>query len=137
MMERFTDYARSAMWRGFRRQAAAPARDVVAALASGRGVAGRLLREAGVAADELPAVAVERRALIAQAADAAHRRGVNYVGTEHLLLAVAGMPGSGLAERGASAERLGELLSAAEAEWRARPGVVRRAVAWLRSAVRG
>jgi hypothetical protein len=135
MMERFTDYARSAVWRGFRRRDAAPERDVVAALASGRGVAGRLLREVGVAAGDLPATAIGRQALIAQAVEAARQRGVNYVGTEHLLLAAAALPGSGLAERGASAGRLGELLSVVEAEWESRPGVLGRVAAWCRSAL--
>ena len=136
-MERFTDNARAVVRAGFRRQPATTERALVTALAArGPGVAVRLLHGLGVTADTLPADAavIECRALVSRAEEVARRRGVNYVGTEHLLLALAGLPGSTLAACGASADRLGEALSTAEAERRrAHPPLAHRIGAWCRS----
>lgn len=135
MMERFTDHARAAVRVGFRHQPNAPEQDVIAALA-GRGVAARLLHDIGFTADRLPAAtaAVACRGLVGQAVQVARQRGAPYVGTEHLLLALAGLPGSALA---AHADRLGELLSAAEGQCRrARPPLARRVGGWCRSVLR-
>jgi hypothetical protein len=138
MMKRFTDNARAAVRSAFGRQSMAPEGEVVAALA-GRGLATRLLRDAGLGADDLPAggARVDRSALVTGAVEAARRRGASHVGTEHLLLAVAARPESALAALGGSAGRLGELLSAAEAEWRrSHPPAARRVGAWCRSVLR-
>src|SRR5687767_8290096 len=100
MMERFTDHARAAVRAGFRLQPATTERALITALIEcRRGMAVRLLHDVRVAADTLPAVTavIECRALVSQAEDVARRRGVNYVGTEHLLLALASLPGSALA----------------------------------------
>src|SRR5688572_11986853 len=109
MFGRFTDNARSALRAAFRRRSSAPERDIVAALTRRhRYVAGRVLERAGIAAGTLPPASpqVERRALVAGAVDEARLRGVDYVGTEHVLLALARAPGSVMASSGASAERL-------------------------------
>jgi hypothetical protein len=135
MMERFSDNARLVVSNSFRHEAVVQLRDVVQALA-GRGIAERLLREARVVAAELPVVMIEQHTLVALAEEIAHGGNSKYVGTQHLLLAMASMPGSGLAERGASAERLGELLSAIEFEWQSRPSLIGRFVAWCRSVLR-
>lgn len=142
-MWRFTDNARSAIRAGFGSQPTAIEQAKVASLArQPRGVAHRLLKQAGVAADDLdPAtVPIERRVLVKRANEEARRRGTRYVGSEHVLLALARLPGSELATCGASHERIDKLLSEAEGEARtphprlARRGgeAARTALAWLR-----
>lgn len=137
MMHRFTDSARSAVRNAFRRQPAAREQEVVTALAAQRrGLARVLLGQAGIVADELPpdTPPIERRVLVAEAGAEAQRRGVRYVGTEHVLLALARLPNSALPVRGASAEQLDSALSAIEIEWgRAHPTVARRVGAALRT----
>ena len=144
MMERFTDNARAAVRAAFRTQPSASEQEILLALMwRPRGLAQRLLAGAGVDAVHLPSssLAVERREVVARAVEEARRRGVPYVGTEHVLLAVARLPGSALASLGATAERLDDLLSVAEAEWRrTHPPLARRlgaacrtALQWLRS----
>jgi hypothetical protein len=65
--------------------------------------------------------------LVALAVEEAQRRDVRHVGTEHVLLALARLPGSVLSEHGASAEQLSEILSAVEAELQPRhPPLARR-----------
>ncbi len=136
MMERFTDNAHAAVRAGFRGQPTATERALLAALAErGRGVAVRLVHDLGITADTLPAntAVIECRALVSQAEDVARRCCVNYVGTEHLLLALASLPGSALAACGASADRLGEALSTAGAERRrAHRPLARRIGEWCR-----
>jgi hypothetical protein len=140
MMERFTDAARSAIRAGFSGQPAATERDVIVAVADqGRGLARLLHSAVGAAADDWPAdtVSVERHALIVQAGKEAQRRGVPYVGAEHLLLAVARLPGSALPRRGLSADHLEEQLSAAESGLRrGKHTRARRLGAACRSALR-
>jgi hypothetical protein len=139
MMERFTDRARAAVRSAFGRRPEAAEREVIAALLAGRGVAAQLLRDTDFGVDGLPAGGppVERSVLVVRATEVARRRGANHVGTEHLLLAVADLPGSALAAGGASVEHLDELLSAAEAEWRrSHPPLARRVGAWCRSILR-
>ncbi len=137
MMDRFTDNARAAVRAGFRRQPATTERALLAALAErGRGVAVRLLHDLGITVDALPAntALIECRALVSQAEEVARQRGVNYIGTEHLLLALASLPGSGLAACGASADRLDEALSSTEAKYRrAHRPLARRVGEWCRS----
>jgi ATP-dependent Clp protease ATP-binding subunit ClpA len=85
--------------------------------------------------DALPAdtMLVERLALVSQAVQVSRQHGVNYIGTEHLLLALASQPASALAACGASVDRLREALSAAEAECqRTHPPIARRVGAWCR-----
>jgi ATP-dependent Clp protease ATP-binding subunit ClpA len=137
LMHRFTDNARAAVRHGFRRRFIADERDILAALAARRrGLAAVVLRAAGVGPSDLPAgLSLERRDLVTTATEVARQRGTNHVGTEHLLLALASRPGSALAQRGATGERLSALLSVATAEWRqAHPPVARRIGAWCRSA---
>ena len=136
MLGQFTDNARTALRVAFHRRTVATERDVVAALAQrGRGVACRLLADVGVVAEDLPSsqAAFDHLELVALAVEEAQRRNVRYVGTEHVLLALARLPGSVLPERGASAERLSEILSAVEAERQPRhPPLARRLGLWCR-----
>jgi len=136
MVHRLTDSAGAALRDGFRRRVEAPERDVVAALAKPDAVARRLLAAAGVAPGDLAAdgVSVGHRELLALGVEVARQRGVGYVGTEHLLLAVAGLPGSALAKCGATPEVLGEWLSAIVGESPAHPGTIRRLAGWCRRA---
>jgi hypothetical protein len=136
-LARFTDRARGMVKTTFRRHPTAPERDVVAAMS--RGLGGHLLAKAGIVVDALSPDSrlIERRALIARAVTEARRRGDDHVGTEHLLLALARIPGSSLAACGASAEWLDEFLSAAQAEWsRSHPPLGRRLGMWCRSVLR-
>jgi hypothetical protein len=138
MLWRFTDAARSTMHFAFRRLPTATERDVVAALIGRHCLAARLLSQAGVTAHDLPTEAslIEKRELLARAVEVARRHDANFVGTEHILLALAGMPDSGFDRCGASAERLAELLKVTEAEWhRAHPPLARRLGKWFRAAV--
>jgi hypothetical protein len=139
-MARFTDNARAAVKTAFRSQPVSTEHDLIAALTKrNRGVAIHLLAETGVTIGALPAnaIPIERRWLLRRANEIARQRGVNYVGTEHLLIAIAGLPNSGLAAKGVSAERLGTMLSLAEAKWKkTHPPIARRVGAWCRSVVK-
>jgi hypothetical protein len=141
MMERFTDSAREALQSGFAQQPVVPERDVIAGLMAVRsGVAYRMLSRAGITEFNLwsgPPF-VEWRELIEQATAEAEKQGVDFVGTEHLLLALARQKESSLTGLGASADRLGELLTAIEDErHKARPPwVARRIGMWCRIAFR-
>jgi hypothetical protein len=119
-MSGFTDNACAAVMAGFRGRPSAPERDVVAALAAGCGVAPRLLRDAGVSADALSAstTVVQLQALVREAVEESRQQGVAYIGTDHILLAIARNPDSALAMSGASADRLQVIQSVVEAEWR-------------------
>jgi ATP-dependent Clp protease ATP-binding subunit ClpA len=111
-------------------------------------LATRLLQAAEVDLAELRAALVpptgsDAPQVIEQAAAESRRRGDHWVGTEHLLLAAArrsgGQAGELLAARGASAERLEQLLAALAEERRTHPPLARRlgtacrvAFDWLR-----
>jgi ATP-dependent Clp protease ATP-binding subunit ClpA len=64
------------------------------------------------------------RELLEEALRESRRRGDSYIGTEHLLLAVARLPGGrasdALAAHGVTLERLEALLTEADAEWQRR-----------------
>lgn len=135
MMCRFTDNARGAMRTAFRNASAASEREVIVALTK-CGLAARLLQEVGVTPNSIlvDGPLVQKRLLVTHAD--ARRRGLGekHVGTEHLLLALASMPGSALAACGASAERLGRMALSSKADWQQRnPPIARRIVAWCLS----
>src|SRR5262249_39911053 len=74
------------------------------------------LAKAGVLDDRLPAGDLIDRGEVLTGAIAESRRcGAPYVGTEHILLAMARRPGSVLPGCGATADSLSELLAAAGA----------------------
>jgi hypothetical protein len=135
MMERFCDNARRAIKVAFRHECSVSEREMVAALAGQRGVAQRLLSEFGVVVDSLPAgQSLDRREVVASAVAESQRCRARYVGTEHVLLAVARRPGSILQRCGMTADRLSELIFAAEAAWRrAHPPFARRLGSALRA----
>ena len=112
-----------------------PERELIAALAGQRSVAQRLLAEFGVVAHSLPAGAsLDRHEIVASAVAESHRLGACYVGTEHILLAVARRPGSILRRCGVTVDRLYERIVAAEAAWRsAHPPFARRLGSTLRA----
>jgi hypothetical protein len=119
MLERFRDNARRAVKVAFRHERSVSERELIAALAGQRGVAQRLLGEFGVVVDSLPAgQSLDRREVVASAVAESQRCRVWYVGTAHILLAVARRPGSILPRCGMTADRLSELILAAEATWR-------------------
>jgi hypothetical protein len=102
---RFTDRARAVIRTAFRGQQVSTEQDLVAALTKrGRGVGIFLLKEAGITDCALPVqgTRIERPSLIRRANEIARRRGVNYVGTEHIVIAAASLDGSALAMAGAS-----------------------------------
>jgi hypothetical protein len=139
MYERFTDGARAAVKSAFCRQTTVCERDILIALNGSRGVAQLLMVTVGDVAGRLPngGAMVEKRALVEGAVAEARQRGLPYVGTEHILLAVARLPGSALTSAGATAEQLDALLSAHEANWRqAHPPLSRRIGAACRTAIR-
>jgi hypothetical protein len=135
MLERFSDNARRAVEVAFRHERAVSERELVAALATQKGVAQRLLGEFGVMVDSLPAgESLDRGDVVTSAVAEAQRCRAWYVGTEHILLAVARRPRSILEGCGVTADRLSELIVAAEVAWRrAHPPFARR----LGSALRG
>jgi hypothetical protein len=130
MMARFTDNARAVIRTAFRRQPATDLRDVLNVLGGRRGgLAAHILTAAGVEIERLPAgcTAVGRAELVSNATDIARSRGTPYVGTEHLLLALARLQDSALAGIGAAYGRLDTFLSAVQDEWRrAHPPLARR-----------
>jgi hypothetical protein len=130
MMARFTDKARAVIRTAFRRQPATDVRGVLNLLGGQKGgVAAHVLTAAGVEIERLPAGgnAVGQAELVRKAIDIARMRGTPYVGTEHLLLALAQLQDSALAGVGAAYDRLNTFLSAAEDEWRrAHPPLARR-----------
>ncbi len=128
LMERICDNARQAVKVAFRHERSVSEREVVAALAGQRSVAQRLLGELGVVVDSLPAgQSLDRREVVASAVAESQRCRARYVGTEHILLAVARRPGSILQGCGVTADRLTALIVAAEAAWRrAHPPFARR-----------
>jgi len=154
MFERFTDNARRAV-RAARRPGKRPlaevhAHDLLHALAEEpRGLAPWLLARAGVDLESLKAELATSevapgpggREWFERARQEARRRGDNYVGTEHLLLAVAQLPANrareALATHGVTPERLEALLTEADAEWRRRhPPLARRIGAAVRITLR-
>lgn len=109
----------------------------------------RTLQAAGVKPAELrPRLispsASDAQQVIERAAAESRQRGDQWIGTEHLLLALARRPGGRAAEllegQGASAERLEQLLAETVAEWRrTHPPLMRKlgaacraALVWLR-----
>lgn len=123
MYERFTDRARRVVRTAYgprsRRRAEVTEAEVVAALGACGGVAGALLSGLGAGAGSPAGLAplVGCRALAQSANAEARRLGCSYVGTEHLLLALAQTAGSGLPAAGATAE----VVEARLAEINARP----------------
>jgi hypothetical protein len=135
MFDRLTDNARLAMRTAFPRGRPATELDFVTALTQVRGGAG-WLQLIGIAVDRLPAntAQVTRRALGSQAVEVARQQGCPYVDIDHLLMALASLPGSGLPAIGVSADRISELVAAARAQWcREHPPLARRLGAWCRS----
>jgi ATP-dependent Clp protease ATP-binding subunit ClpA len=100
------------------------------------GLALHLLQAAGVDLAELRTELIspsgpDAQQRIEQAEAESRQRGDSWIGTEHLLLAVARRPGSRAGEmlvaRGASAQRLEQLLAQATGEWqRTHPPLLRR-----------
>jgi Clp amino terminal domain, pathogenicity island component len=136
MMARFTDNARAVIRTAFHGNAANDLRAILNVLRSQRGGPADILTAAGVDIDRLPTdySSVERTELIKTATDLAKLRGKPYVGTEHVLLALARLNDPALA---APYERLEELLSAAEDKWRrAHPPVARRLGTWCRAGLK-
>ncbi len=112
-LARFTDNARAVVKGAFGRESCASERSILLVLAKEAGSLGwRSLEKAGVDLEKLSGdgVTVGRDGLIAQAGEEARRLGVNYVGTEHVLLAVVRLPGSGLVGLGVTAEKLEEQI---------------------------
>lgn len=138
MMERFTDHARAAVRAAFRRRHSATEREIVDLLVKRRReLAVQMLNVTRVSANDLPvdATPVAMETLVIQAEHLAEQAGDRHVGTEHLLLAMASLPGSTLAAQGASPDRLAAALSAITAPRRpAHPPLARRAGALCRSA---
>jgi hypothetical protein len=136
-LARLTDNARATVKAAFRDQRASTEQNLIAMMAKRtRGVGMYLLAETAVRVSDLPAhgIPIERQSLLSRATEIARQRGVNYVGTEHLLIAVVSLPGSVLAANGVTAERLGTVLSVAEARWKtAHPPIARRMGMWCRS----
>jgi ATP-dependent Clp protease ATP-binding subunit ClpA len=147
MFEPITDNVRAALRLAFHcnksRDAAVSDVDVIRALNSvQRSLAARLLSDANVEVSRLAAGRqVTRAELIQQANIESKRRKARYIGTEHMLLALARSPGSALATVGVTADQLDEMLSAIEQEWhRNHPPVARRlgsavrtVLTWMRS----
>lgn len=136
MLGRFTDNARAVVQESLHRNPTASERDILTAIAGRpRGLATQLLATAGVAVDDFRSdgILLDRPTLVAEAVAEAQRWGVKYIGTEHVLLAVARHPESGLSQLGVT-ERLDVLLSTAVEEWkRAHPPLTRRLwAAWCR-----
>ena len=103
MLGRFTDNARAIIQKSFRRGSIASERAILAAIAGGPpSLAKQVMSSAGVEAGSIPpnGVVLDRFTLIAQAVTEGRRLGVNYVGTEHFLLAVARNPDSHLHQLG-------------------------------------
>ena len=113
MYERFTDNARRVVRVAYgprsQRRVEAPESEVVTALLAGGGYAGGRLRSLGIAAVE-SARPVERDELARGATDEARWHGVPYVGSEHVVIALARQPGSALPALGATPEALAEWL---------------------------
>ena len=135
MMARFCDNARCAVSVAFRHERAVPERELIAALSGQKGVAQFLLAELAVSCDALPAGAsLDRRDVVTIAVAESQRCRASYVGTEHILLAVARRQESILRSSGVTADRLDELLVAAETAWRrAHPPFARRLGSALRA----
>jgi hypothetical protein len=133
---RFTDNARAVVKTAFRGQQVSTEQRLVAALTQrNRGVGLFLLKEAGITECALPVqgTQIERRLVIKRASEIARQRGVNYVATEHIVMALASLEGSALPTWGASSERLGDILSSAVAAWRKKhPPMARRIGRWCR-----
>ncbi len=130
MMARFTDNARAVVRIAFGRESAADLRTIMAVL-SGQsgGLAAGILTATSIEIELVPAGcgAVDRAELVKAATELARSRGKPYVGTEHILLALARLQNSALTAIGAAYERLDRYLSAAEDEWRrAHPPVAHR-----------
>jgi hypothetical protein len=134
-----TDNARAILKAAFRGQHVSNERDVIAALTKrNRGVAMYLLAKAGQSELVLPASgsAIERGLLLKEARKVAKQRNANHIGTEHLIIAIAGIPNSGLVAKGLSPERLNALLSESQAEWaKAHRPISRRVGTWVRSVI--
>ena len=121
MYERFTDRARRVVRVAYgprsQRRPEATEAEVVAALLGCGGVAAEMLRDSGIGVGSLAgsSLPVECRAFAKSANEEAWRAGMNYVGTEHILLALARTPGSGLPAAGATPEaleaRLGDIYA--------------------------
>jgi hypothetical protein len=130
MMSRFTDNARAVIRTAFGCQPATDARVILNVLGGQKGgLAAHILTASGVEFERLPAgcTAVGRAELVRQATNEAESRGTPYVGTEHLLLALARLQDSAPAGIGAAYDRLDTLLSAAKNEWRrTHPPLARR-----------
>jgi ATP-dependent Clp protease ATP-binding subunit ClpA len=121
MMERFTDNARATIRAAFRQQTHVSEGDILIILGERpRNVALRLLTEAGFRMDKLEGGHFEfsRKVLITSAIVEAKGRKSRYVGTQHILLALARLPDSGIAKQGLTPKRLEALLSIIEAEER-------------------
>jgi len=136
MLGRFTDNARAVVQESFHRNPTASERDILMAITGRpRGLATQVLATAGVAVDDFRSdgISLDRPTLVAEAVAEAQRCDVRYIGTEHILLAVARHPESGLSRLGIT-ERLDALLSTAVEEWhRAHPPLIRRLwAAWRR-----
>ncbi len=130
MMARFTDSARTVIRTSFRGQPSADIQGILLALGGRKvGLAAHILTAAGVEIECLPpgCTAVGRAELVSNATDIALSRGTPYVGTVHLLLALARLQDTALAGIGAAYDRLETFLSAVEDELRrAHPPLARR-----------
>jgi hypothetical protein len=143
MFEPITDNVRAALRLAFHcnksRDAAVSDVDVIRALNSvQRSLAARLLSDANVEVSRLAAGRqVTRAELIQQADIESKRRKARYIGTEHLLLALARF----LASIGVTADQLDERLTAIEQEWQKNHpplaqrlgSAVRTVLTWVRS----
>ena len=92
-MARFTDNARAIVHSAFRDFRATSDQNLLAALLRRkRGVGKHLLAEVGITACnfQADAVPIVREWLVSRAKEIARQRGVNYIGSEHLVIALAG-----------------------------------------------
>jgi ATP-dependent Clp protease ATP-binding subunit ClpA len=120
MLERFTDSARAAIRAAFQNPTASERTVVTALTLQLNGVARQLLTQAEIQVKDLSATGCEfeRKSLIELATVEAKGRHVNYVGTQHLLLAMTRSQSSEIARLGLTSERLERLLLPIEAEER-------------------
>jgi hypothetical protein len=110
-MSRFTDRSRYTVKTAFPHLQTTTERELIAAFDEG-GVAGQILKSLGITAAGLKGdvITIERQDFVLQATEISKQCGVNYVGTEHLLLAIVGMSNSALAKAGATVQRIEEML---------------------------
>jgi hypothetical protein len=130
MLERFTHIARVVIEESFRSDVIASEVDILRSIArQPRSFASQVLASVGAEADLISPgrVAIDRLALITEAVEQARRYPIDYVGTEHVLLALARNPESGLYRLGV-VELLEQFLI--ESGGSRRIGTTRRCPRW-------